>query len=370
MAGEAQRTSITGRIEFVDTARGIAMLCIVLGHLGVAPINYVVYTFHVPIFFLITGWFVSRQLGVSAFAKKRARTLLVPYAATCVLIIATYVIRGAIGADGSRPAGEELIVWTVAALYGAGSTGVPLPGPLQLFGTTLPVQSIGAIWFLWACFWGCVGLRALLALKREWLRALIALAVALFGVFSAQVFFAPLSLQPGCVALGYMYLGYAAREYGWPWSQAWPRKAKTAAAVATGAVWVAYIFWRDTVVFVDAIPGLHWWSIFGILAGCVTVLVLSWLLTKSLPRVASPLRFLGKYSLIMLCVHMLEMHVVNYSLLADAIMAAGAPYVVAGGCVLALKFTLIFVFTWLLAKWAPSRKLFGFPPAAAGEKRS
>ena len=354
---------MTQRIEFVDTARGIAMLCIVLGHLGVAPINYVVYTFHVPIFFLITGWFVSRRLGVGAFAKKRARTLLVPYAVTCLVIIAAYVIRALIANDGPRSAGEEFIVWGVAALYGAGSTGVPLPGPMEVFGATLPVQSIGAIWFLWACFWGCVGLRALLALRREWLRALIVLAVALAGVFTAQVFFAPFSLQPGCVALGCMYLGYLARTYAWPRVREWPRQAKTAAAVAAGLVWVAYIIWRDMVLFVDAIPGQHWWSIFGILAGCGTVLVLSWLLTKGLPRVARPLMFLGRYSLIMLCVHMLEMHIMDYGVLADAMMAAGAPYVVAGGCVLALKLAIIFLFTWLLAKWTPSRRLFGFPPA-------
>ena len=45
------------RIRFIDTARGIAIICIILGHLGSASINRVVYTFHIPLFFLITGYF-------------------------------------------------------------------------------------------------------------------------------------------------------------------------------------------------------------------------------------------------------------------------------------------------------------------------
>ncbi len=36
------------RIKYIDIARGIAMLCIVLGHLGNSQINRVVFTFHVP----------------------------------------------------------------------------------------------------------------------------------------------------------------------------------------------------------------------------------------------------------------------------------------------------------------------------------
>ena len=352
MAESGTQTPMTQRIAFVDTARGIAMLCIVLGHLGLAPVNYVVFTFHVPIFYLITGWFLSRRLGMGAFARKRARTLLVPYAVTCLVIIAGKTI-GALIAGGLREGAIAAVWWTVAALYAVGGPGLPVPQQ---------VSNIGAIWFLWASFWGCVGLRALLALKREWLRALIALAVALAGVFTAKVFFLPLDLQPGAVALAYMYLGYLARTYAWPRVQAWPRGAKVGAAVACGVVWVAYILWRDRVVFMDASPGQHWWSVFGILAACVSVLIISWLVTRGLPRLGRSLGFLGKYSLIMLCVHITEMWFIDYTALANALMGAGVPYLVAGGLCVALKLTIIIVATYLLAKWNPSRRVFGFPP--------
>ena len=37
------------RKSFIDIAKGIAIISIILGHLGVYQINRVVYTFHVPI---------------------------------------------------------------------------------------------------------------------------------------------------------------------------------------------------------------------------------------------------------------------------------------------------------------------------------
>lgn len=47
------------RVQFLDIARGIAIICIILGHLNNSLINRVVFTFHVPIFFFITGYFMS-----------------------------------------------------------------------------------------------------------------------------------------------------------------------------------------------------------------------------------------------------------------------------------------------------------------------
>lgn len=42
------------RVGYLDIAKGIAIICIVLGHLGIPAINRVVFTFHVPIFYFIT----------------------------------------------------------------------------------------------------------------------------------------------------------------------------------------------------------------------------------------------------------------------------------------------------------------------------
>ena len=49
------------RNKMLDIAKGIAMISIILGHLSVWRINCVVFTYHIPIFYLITGYFLFLQ---------------------------------------------------------------------------------------------------------------------------------------------------------------------------------------------------------------------------------------------------------------------------------------------------------------------
>lgn len=54
------------RLRYVDIAKGLAIICIIIGHLGNWNINRVVFTFHVPIFFMITA---SLNATFPVFAK-------------------------------------------------------------------------------------------------------------------------------------------------------------------------------------------------------------------------------------------------------------------------------------------------------------
>lgn len=82
------------RLQYIDIAKGIAMICIILGHLGNANINRIVFTFHVPIFFFITGCFTNKKRDLNDFIKNKARTLLVPYIITSIVIIIIGTLKG------------------------------------------------------------------------------------------------------------------------------------------------------------------------------------------------------------------------------------------------------------------------------------
>ena len=59
------------RVQYFDIARGIAMICIILGHLNNSLINRVVFTFHVPIFFLYHGLFHEFKVWNQRLCKKQ-----------------------------------------------------------------------------------------------------------------------------------------------------------------------------------------------------------------------------------------------------------------------------------------------------------
>ena len=67
------------RLTYIDIAKGFAMLCIIAGHFGIVTANRFVYTFHVPLFFLISGYFLSTRLDLKTFVEKKVRQLIVPY---------------------------------------------------------------------------------------------------------------------------------------------------------------------------------------------------------------------------------------------------------------------------------------------------
>ena len=109
----------TKRLRQPDIARGIAIICIVLGHLGNNSINRFVFTFHVPVFYLLSGYFLNEQDSLKDYLRKRSRSLLLPYAATCLGVILMALLLNRF-ITVPQPAGAVIRRWLGAAIYGAG----------------------------------------------------------------------------------------------------------------------------------------------------------------------------------------------------------------------------------------------------------
>jgi fucose 4-O-acetylase-like acetyltransferase len=78
------------RIAYLDVARGIGILLVVLGHndLGaLSPfLHQVIYSFHIPLFFFLSGYFLNTSIPFREFLGKRFHTVLKPYLFTIFLI--------------------------------------------------------------------------------------------------------------------------------------------------------------------------------------------------------------------------------------------------------------------------------------------
>ena len=70
------------RFIWVDYAKTIGIYLVILGHSYICtPINEIIYTFHMPLFFFLSGYLFSfeRYPSFKKFAWKRFKSLLVPY---------------------------------------------------------------------------------------------------------------------------------------------------------------------------------------------------------------------------------------------------------------------------------------------------
>ena len=69
------------RISWIDTARGLGLLAVFVGHLNVPMASAWVYTFHMPLFFLLSGLLYPgcEKYTFTQFAWKRFKGIIIPY---------------------------------------------------------------------------------------------------------------------------------------------------------------------------------------------------------------------------------------------------------------------------------------------------
>ena len=80
----------TERIEYIDIAKGIGILLVALAHADVSLfspyLHRLIYSFHMPLFFFLSGYFFNPDIPFWVLLKKRFNTVLKPYLVTILLI--------------------------------------------------------------------------------------------------------------------------------------------------------------------------------------------------------------------------------------------------------------------------------------------
>lgn len=77
----------TKRLSFIDALRGFGIFCITLGHANpLMSFKKYLYSFHVPLFFFISGYlYNNKKQSLASYIKKKTMALLVPFIAWDVL---------------------------------------------------------------------------------------------------------------------------------------------------------------------------------------------------------------------------------------------------------------------------------------------
>jgi len=81
------------RIEWIDLCKAIGIYLVVLGHfLPVGtPLKIIIYSFHVPLFFILSGFLLKTERGWVSQVFRRARLLLLPYFGFATVSLFYYV---------------------------------------------------------------------------------------------------------------------------------------------------------------------------------------------------------------------------------------------------------------------------------------
>lgn len=181
------------RIDWIDTCKGIAIMLVILGHCitrmgstGIEGIiNLLIYSFHMPLFFFISGMNLKLEYSFKEFLIKRIKGILFP-AYIFVFILLTYKLFDTHGAYGKNFNAYHMFLMTNNSI-------------------------VGEYWFLSALFIGEMFCFAILkSVKNTKLIIGVSLLSAFIGI-TEKIFFdlpLPFYMEVGAVSVFFIVMGY------------------------------------------------------------------------------------------------------------------------------------------------------------------
>lgn len=163
------KTERKKRVEWIDIAKGFAMILVVIGHTAFSTskqeiLRAMIFSFHMPLFFILSGMtlsFADNWKQLMNKTVKDVKNLLIPY-------VVCYILSTIIGLFFAPSNITNKYYFTANLLGFIYASGVP-----TTFGT-YEVFSAGAIWFFVCLFCARLLLRLLfLLIKNNPLRIII-----------------------------------------------------------------------------------------------------------------------------------------------------------------------------------------------------
>jgi len=278
----------SGRFDFIDAAKAIGIVLVVLGHAPGAPSGVVtlIYSLHMPLFFFLSGFLMSparADAPLRTTIVRTGRALLVPYAFFFAVSLVYWLATRDLGARAAKFAGLQ----TSDALHGV-VTG--LSGELFIN----PV-----LWFF-PCLFVC---QLLYAVVRRVFDARGALAVLAVFALALLAFTLPWTLRwPWGLDIAWIAAVFYAAGHWWRvsgWSPRLSGPAEWLAAVVVIAAWLAMAGTQGRVDLAQANFG-NLPLLFVPCAAAGIVLVLA--AARSLPA-SGALRWLSDNSLVIFPLH-------------------------------------------------------------------
>ncbi len=212
----------TARISWLDMAKGYGTLLVIMGHLGVGGLNTWIYSFHIPLFFFLSGYVFSLKYEWKTFIKKKCKSIIIPY--FCL--------------------GVPMVLFELFLQFCRGTFTVTKGK--DLFKELFFQQRFWAIWFLACLFFINILFFFVVKLcKKEWQIALVSVALCFIGLFyyhnGGTAFYWNMDVCMTAIpffALGYLYKMHASSI------DDWLKKKRNSIALFFACGMINVITWR------------------------------------------------------------------------------------------------------------------------------
>ena len=320
------------RNQAIDITKGIGILLVIVGHTGGKPefIGHWIYSFHMPLFFLLGGY-LSKPTTTAYRIKKDFSRLISPYLFSVCLLVGWFILLG-IKYDNYD------MVWRTiqAGAFGSGQYhSSPIWGNFP---------TIGMIWFLLAMFWCRVAYNMIARLSILY-KYLVAATVAMLATMADNfIINLPCGILTGLSAVLFYTLGNMLHD------NIELIQAKKPYLIMFGVCCWVLALWQSGLSMAACHYEYYLLDIAGACGATWLVYWISGILDKQTKYTATVLTWFGANSLTILCAHFLE----ESSFLWEHLHVPTEWYVI-----LPLRICFIISFTLIAGKIAFTKKLYG-----------
>lgn len=180
-----------------DILKGIGIIMVVVGHYSALnPVIFnVIFSVHMPLFFIVAGYFLKPNTDLFATLRKDVKRLIMPYLLTMVVLIAyNIVVHGLLYHEGAK-----IVPILRATIF---------PSLLRMDPDCPSIP----VWFLLALFWARETSNLVLSRLRHPVILLCVFSMAVTCLYNTTAMESPLSVLQGLSAILFVMAGYLMKQ--------------------------------------------------------------------------------------------------------------------------------------------------------------
>lgn len=282
-------TNIKQRNEAIDILKGIGIILVLTAHSLEGFVSQFAYTFHMPLFFIVTGLFISEYV----MAEEVSFTMW---------------WRHRIWKDFIRLIYPALFTMAVILMVSSLSLILKdsyLQDPIKLIWNDVPsgkmnhINMLGNLWFLFALFFAKQYFFVFDHFFLKKILSIVCLVIGIVAVVIGQSIDIPFEVLGGASVLPFVWVGYYLKKNG-GLDTGIPRWS-----YLTIPFWMTFIFWGKGRI--GAMPPVYYLPyIVSACGGTLFFYHVSMFISKKTKYLRQILAFLGVYSLILICAPSIE----------------------------------------------------------------
>lgn len=324
-------TKNLNRIKYWDIAKGITILLVILGHAeNINPyIRFIIFSYHMPFFFIANAYFIKNYNLIQSI-KKSSKSLLIPYAVTCILSAIICV-----NYNNSSVPNYKIFTLRIIDMFA---------GMSKISTKFSQFESVWLVWFV-ICLFAAriiyIFLMKFLDKKHKLISLIVMVVLSCVGMIIGKYYaYLPWSIDVALAALPFMWFGNMLNKL-----ELIPKINKTMYIICL-FIWI--ILGISGFGIEMSMRTYHGYilCIIEAIAGSILCIGISILIELKTRKIASFFTWCGKNSIIILIIHFLEMRFFNW----NNYIFNNIPITLNWITIFIIKLILILLVTWLIVQ--------------------